>query len=147
MLEVRLRQKVERAIEGVQLQGKGILVSRDTSELLPFPSGHKHGSFHRLQVFIGLGNRRSNILDRDIRTVRGKIRSKKSALTVDHVAFRAACFTEEKELAILRIASNRSGLATSLENPQIVHHGLDLWQTQRAKRRHPRRRDSHPQDT
>src|SRR6266699_1431978 len=62
------------------------------------------------------------------------------------MAFRAARFSEEKQLATLWITANRSGLASSLKNPQVAHHRLDLWQTQCAKRRHPRRWDSRLQD-
>src|SRR5260370_5986138 len=63
------------------------------------------------------------------------------------MTFRAARLSEEKQLAALRISPNRNRLTSSLENSQVAHHGFDLWQTQRAKRRHPRRRDSRPQDS
>src|SRR5712691_9818116 len=62
------------------------------------------------------------------------------------MAFRAARFSEEKHLATLWITANRSGLASALKNPQVAHHRLDLWQTQCAKCRHPRRWDSRLQD-
>ena len=46
----------------------------------------------------------------------------------------------------MRIARNRSNLASSLKNSQIAHHGQELRHAQRAKRGHPRRRDSRLQD-
>src|SRR6266550_8127857 len=134
------------SIERLQLQGKIIFVAGDTRELAAFPGGRNHGSGPRVQVLIGIGNRASNFLYRNIRAVGGQIGSEKSTRAVDHVAVCAARLSEEKRLASLRIARNRSNLASSLKNSQIGHHGLELRHAQRGERGHRRRRESCVQD-
>src|SRR6266480_194188 len=146
MLEVRFREQMEGSIERLQLQGKIIFVAGDTRKLAAFAGGHKHGSGPQVQVLIGIGNRASNFLYRNVRAVGRQIGTEKSTRAVDRVAVRAARLSEEKRLASLRITRNRSNLASSLKNPQVGHHGLELRHAQRSKRGHSRRRYSRLQD-
>src|SRR5437016_7008997 len=104
------------SIERLQLQGKIIFVAGDARELEAFPGGCKHGSGPRVQVLIGIGNRASNFLYRNIRAVGGQIGSEKSTRAVDRVAVHATRLSEEKRFASLRIAGNKRSLASSLKN-------------------------------
>src|SRR6266850_864281 len=134
------------SIERLQLEGKIILIAGNTGELAAFTRGHKHGSFPPVRVLIGINNRSSNFLRRTIQTVGREVGSNKSTRPVDHVTFRAARLSEEKQFPLLRVARNRSSFPSTLQNSQVSHHSLDLRYAQRTERGHPCRRDSRPQD-
>src|SRR6267143_3335956 len=134
------------SIERLKLEGNIILIAGDTGDLAAFTRGNKHGSFLPDRVLIGINNRSSNFLRRTIQTVGREVGSDKSTPPVDHVTFRAARLSEEKQFPLLRVAGNRSRFPSALQNSQVDYHGLDLRYAQRTERGHPCRRYSRPQD-
>ena len=83
--QFRFREGVKRAIRGLELQGKVVLISRDSYIRCSIGGCHYHRLAAGIKILIGLGDGTTNLIRRKSAGVARKIRAKESSLAIHRV--------------------------------------------------------------
>src|SRR5882672_1396191 len=134
--EFRFHERMKRAIRGLELQGKVVLISRDSCIRCSIGGCHYHRLAAGIKILIGLGDGTTNLVRRQSTGVARKIRSKESSFAIHRVTLRALCFSGEEDFASLRIAGERKRCAATLQTAEMVNHSFDLCASKRAEGGH-----------
>src|SRR5438128_12527648 len=107
MGECRLIEEMKRAVECLQLERKIVFVERSARIFLAATRDGSNSSVARIQIFVRIHNRVADHIRRVLGSVIRKIRANEAALSVNHMAFGAASFPEEKRGSFFSITGHR----------------------------------------